>query len=169
MPTFGAVDVQYRDDGTATAAAVTYTDQRFSVLTDCHIVEMRDVAAYVPGSFFQRELPAIRAVLAAAGVPDLLIVDGYVDLDPDGRPGLGAHVHDAFAIPIIGVAKNPFRAATHAVAIRRGDAIKPLYVTSIGIERALAADMVTNMAGKYRMPDALRKVDALARGNETGS
>ena len=165
MPTFGAVDVQYRDDRTATAAGVTYADQRFSVLTDCHVVEMRDVAVYVPGSFFQRELPAIRAVLAAAGMPILLIVDGYVDLDPDGRPGLGMHVHEAFGIPIIGVAKNPFRAATHAIAIRRGEAVKPLYVTSVGINRTDAADMVANMAGKYRMPDALRKVDALARGN----
>jgi deoxyribonuclease V len=52
------------------------------------------VAAYEPGSFFRRELPATRAVLDGVQDLGLLVVDGYVDLDPDGRPGLGAHVHD---------------------------------------------------------------------------
>ena len=46
---------------------------------------------------------------------DLLIVDGFVDLDPSGRPGLGAHAHAAFEVPIIGVAKSAFRSATHAI------------------------------------------------------
>jgi deoxyribonuclease V len=44
----------------------------------------------------------------------LLIIDGYVDLDPAGTPGLGAHLHAHTGLPIIGVAKTVFRAATHA-------------------------------------------------------
>ncbi|HEV2375048.1 MAG TPA: hypothetical protein VGS19_23175 [Streptosporangiaceae bacterium] len=49
----------------------------------------------------------------------LLIVDGYADLDPGGRPGLGAHVHAEFGVPVIGVAKSGFRTATHAVLVVR--------------------------------------------------
>ena len=33
----------------------------------------------------------------------------------DGRPGLDAHAADAFNLPVIGVAKTPFRAATQGV------------------------------------------------------
>ena len=36
------------------------------------------------------------------------MVDGYADLDPSGRPGLGAHAHAEFGIPVIGVDKSPF-------------------------------------------------------------
>ena len=50
----------------------------------------------------------------------LLIVDGYCDLDPDGRPGLGSHVHRSLGIPVIGVAKTAFHTATHAILVRRG-------------------------------------------------
>jgi hypothetical protein len=33
------------------------------------------------------------------------------NLDPDGRPGLGARARDEFGVPEIGVAKTPFRLA----------------------------------------------------------
>ena len=50
----------------------------------------------------------------------LLIVDGYADLDPSGRPGLGAWAYAEFGVPGIGVAKTAFRVATHAVPVARG-------------------------------------------------
>ena len=50
----------------------------------------------------------------------LLVIDGYADLDPDGRPGLGARARDEFGVPVIGVAKSPFRTATHAISVLRG-------------------------------------------------
>ena len=50
----------------------------------------------------------------------LLIVDGYADLDPSGRPGLGAWAYAEFGVPVIGVAKTAFRVATHAVPVARG-------------------------------------------------
>ena len=94
----------------------------------------------------------------------LLVVDGYVHLDPQGRPGLGAYAHDAFGVPVIGVAKTAFHSATHAVEVRRGDAVRPLYVTAVGVDADGAAELVRRMAGRYRLPDALRRVDALSRG-----
>jgi deoxyribonuclease V len=160
---FGAVDVHYPADGGARAALVVADDARFASIVEERTAWRPDVAPYTPGAFFTRELPALRGVLPAPVDVDLLIVDGYVDLDPDGRPGLGAHVHTEFAVPVIGVAKSIFRTATHAVALHRGSATRPLYVTAIGIEMDRAVALIAGMAGRYRLPDALRRVDALAR------
>ena len=77
-------------------------------------------------------------------------------------PGLGAHAHAEFGVPVIGVAKTVFRTATHAVPVLRGrNASRPLYVTAAGMSRHDAADMVRHMAGHYRLPDRLRRADAL--------
>ena len=48
------------------------------------------------------------------------LVDGYVDLDANGRPGLGAYAHDEFGVPVIGVAKSAVQTPTHAVPVQRG-------------------------------------------------
>ena len=89
--------------------------------------------------------------------------DGYVDLDPAGRPGLGGHAHAQFGIPVIGVAKSRFAAAVHAVPALRGSSVRPLFITAVGMPSADAADLVRRMAGRYRLPDALRRADTLAR------
>lgn len=160
---FAAVDVHYPIEGGARAALVVATDPTFAPVTERHIAWLDEVADYQPGSFFLRELPAIQAVLALTEPIDVLIVDGYVDLDPSGRPGLGARVHDELRIPVIGVAKTSFHTATHAAAVLRGSAIKPLYVTAVGTSLDEAARLVAAMAGPYRVPEALRLVDQLAR------
>ena len=103
------------------------------------------------------------AVLDELSGLGLLVVDGYADLDPSGRPGLGAHAHAEFGIPVIGVAKSRFRTATHAVPVARGSPVRPLFVTAAGMPRAEAADLVRRMTGRYRLPDALRRADTLAR------
>ena len=85
------------------------------------------------------------------------------DRDPGGRRGLGAHAHAAFGIPVIGVAKSRFRAVTHAVPVVRGPSVRPLFVTAAGMSAADAADLVRCMAGRYRLPDVLRRADTPAR------
>lgn len=154
----------YPESGGGRAALVVATDARFSAIAAEHVVWLPRVEPYQPGQFYRRELPAISAVLAEGGCPDLLIIDGFVDLDPAGRPGLGAYVHAALGIPIVGVAKTAFRPATHAVPVVRGNATKPLYITAAGLDVERAAALVAAMAGRYRLPDALRRVDALTRG-----
>ena len=161
---FAAVDVHYPPSGGARAALVGASDAAFSSITCQKTVFVAEAAAYQPGSFYKRELPPLRAVLAGLDDVGLLVIDGYVDLDPAGRPGLGAHVHEEFGIPVIGVAKTRFASATHAVPVLRGTAARPLYVTAAGIPAADAAELIRAMAGKFRFPDALRRVDALARG-----
>ena len=164
MPRFAAVDVHYPDTGGATAALVMAAEPVFAVLVAELTVHQDEVLPYRPGAFYERELPPLlAAVRAAPGLPDLLVVDGYVTLDPQGRRGLGAHVHHELGIPVIGVAKSAFRGAQHAIAVYRGTSLKPLHVTAAGMADADAAALVRAMAGPHRMPTALTRVDALSR------
>lgn len=165
---YAAVDVGYPADGGAVAALVIAAEVTFATVVTERTVAIAEVAPYRPGAFFDRELPAMRAVLAGEAPLDLLVVDGYVDLDPDGRPGLGAYAHEEFGVPVIGVAKTAFRGANHAIEVRRGNATHPLYVTAAGLGRERAATVVREMSGGYRMPDALRRVDALSRTGGAG-
>ena len=158
-----AVDVHYLRTGGARAAAVLAADAVFGHVLAERTAVLPRVAPYRPGEFYLRELPPVRAVLDDLTGLGLLVVDGYVDLDPSGRPGLGAHAHAEFGIPVIGVAKSKFRTATHAVPVVRGSSGRPLFVTAAGIPRADAADLVRRMAGRYRLPDALHRADTLAR------
>jgi deoxyribonuclease V len=64
---------------------------------------------------------------------------------------------------VIGVAKSRFRTATHALPVQRGSSARPLFVTAAGMPAPDAADLVRRMAGRYRLPDALRRADTLAR------
>ena len=47
-----------------------------------------------------------------------------------------------------------------------GASARPLFVTAAGIGREQAARLVRDMAGPFRIPDALRRADALARGHQ---
>jgi deoxyribonuclease V len=158
-----AVDVHYPASGGARAAAVLAASPTFSPVLGERVVVVDEVLPYQPGAFYLRELPSLRAVLAGQDRLCLVVVDGYADLDPRGRPGLGARVHDELGIPVIGVAKSAYWTATHAIAVLRGTSSRPLFVTAAGLPRDDAADLVRNMAGSHRVPDALRRADALAR------
>jgi deoxyribonuclease V len=158
-----AVDVHYLHSGDARAALVLAADTAFSAILAQRTVLVRQVLPYRPGQFFLRELPPMRAVLGGVRGLGLLVIDGYVDLDPDGRPGLGAHAHAEFGIPVIGVAKSRFRTASHAQPVLRGRSARPLFITAAGMTVADAAALVRQMSGRFRLPDALRRVDALAR------
>lgn len=163
MTRYGAVDVHYPDAGGARAALVVGDSATFGTVTEEHVAELSTVDAYTPGLFFMRELPAILAALAETADLDVVIVDGYVDLDPSGRKGLGAYLRDHVRSVVVGVAKSRFGTATHALPVHRGGSTRPLYVTAAGIDPAEAAAMVSAMAGPHRIPDALRRVDRLAR------
>ncbi len=100
--------------GGARAAAVLAVDTAFA-----EVLAEHTALPYQPGEFFLRELPPLRAVLDGVRGLSLLVIDGYADLDPAGRPGLGAYVHAEFGVPVIGVAKSAFRTATSRQHVRR--------------------------------------------------
>lgn len=167
MPRYGAVDVYYPQEGGATAALVVATTATFAPVAEERTVHRSTALPYTPGAFFERELPPLTAVLRETTPLDLLIVDGYVTLDPNGRPGLGHHVAEALGIPVIGVAKTAFQPATHALEVYRGSSRRPLYITADGLAPAEAAALVGAMAGPHRLPDALKRVDTLSRSRSS--
>lgn len=89
---------------------------------------------YMPGVFYQRELPCLMTVLDLLTLtPGAIIVDGYVDVG-DGKPGLGRHLYNLLdeKVAVIGVAKSRFQGAD-AIDITRGDSSTLLYVTAAGM------------------------------------
>jgi deoxyribonuclease V len=166
---FVAVDVHYLSALSSRAALVAARDSALADIVAERSVLVAGGAPYRPGQFYLRELPPLRAVLrgdSIAGRIALIVIDAYVDLDAGGQPGLGAHVHQEFGVPVIGVAKSAYPTATHAAPVLRGESRRPLLVTSAGLSHAEAARLVGQMAGRFRLPDALRRADALARGAE---
>jgi len=129
-------------------------------------VPIHGVEPYVSGQFFKRELPALlRALEAAAVVPDCIVIDGYVWLNDDGRQGLGTHLWEHFgkSVPVVGVAKKAFAGNAAAVAVLRGVSRVPLFVTAAGMAAADAAEHVCGMHGAHRIPTLLKRVDTLCR------
>jgi len=159
---FVAVDVHYLDDSVARAAVVAAHERTFTRVAWTRTAMVAPGAPYQPGEFYRRELPALRAVIPADELAQI-VVDGYVDLDPAARPRPGAHVPAEYGVPVVGVAKTAFKTATHAARVFRGESHRPVYVTAAGISVAEAALIVREMAGKFRLPDALRLADRLAR------
>jgi len=161
------VDVDYRGDE-ARAACVLFRDWADAAPAAEVVEAVRGVAPYVPGQFALRELPCLLAVLGrVAGPLELVVVDGYVWLGEDGRPGMGAHLYEALGrqVPVVGVAKSRFAGSRFAVPVVRGvNGTSPLFVTAAGMEAAEAARLVQAMHGPYRLPTLLKHADALCRG-----
>jgi len=163
-----AVDVHHLGIGGARAVAVLAADVAFA---QCWPNAPRSYLGYRrtgrASSTCVSSRRCARSWTALAGWA-CLVVDGYADLDPGSRPGLGAHAHAEFGIPVIGVAKTRFRTATHALPVLRGTSIRPLFVTAAGMPRTDAADQVRRMTGRYRLSDARRRADTLARAGPPG-
>ena len=121
---FAAADVCSLRCGGARAAAVTAGDAAFSAVQAEWTMLVPAVFPYRPGEFFLRE-PPLRTVLARVRTLGLLVIDGYADLDPGGRPGLGAHAYAAFGVPVIDVAKTWLHAASHAGRLAGQRQVKP--------------------------------------------
>lgn len=167
-----ALDVGYHDRG-ALAACVEFLDWTDAdpVLTVTERIS--EVEDYLPGQFYQRELPCLLAILEKLDqTPETMIIDGNVHLDGADKPGLGTYLFVALnrQIPVIGVAKSGFHGLTTAVEVYRGESQLPLYVTAAGMSYADAADRIRQMHGEYRIPTLLKLVDQLSReqANEPG-
>jgi deoxyribonuclease V len=176
--TIACIDVAYTEDEAGNtsgqAACVVINDWPDARPVTEHIVTIDQVADYQPGEFYRRELPCIHAVLAElppeAGppdfiVPDFIVIDGYVWLDDQNTPGLGAYLYQALGKTtcVIGVAKNPYKQSKHATELCRGDSVRPLYITAAGIPVDKAAELVASMHGKHRFPTILKLVDQRSR------
>ena len=161
-----AFDVHYLEDGRASAAAVLFSDYNDSEPQTIYTKFLTAGAAdYIPGELYRRELPCILTLLKQINKAlDEMIVDGYVMLG--NKPGLGQHLFESFdgKIPVIGVAKSKFEGSL-GVKVFRGGSMRPLYVTSAGMEQKKASERIRMMHGIHRVPTLLKRVDLLAREN----
>jgi deoxyribonuclease V len=161
-------DTYYFDDKARTACLgiLNWDDD----VPTFELVETIDgVAEYESGSFYKRELPRITHVLDGIELAsdDIIVVDGYVVLDDDGKLGLGGylHAHLGGKTPIIGVAKNNFATLNKLKReVMRGDSKKPLFLTAMGIDVDVAASLVSTMHGEFRFPTILKLLDQKSRG-----
>jgi deoxyribonuclease V len=163
---FACVDVDYRIRGAAAGCVLfgAWTDAtpaRALVAT----ATADEVAAYVPGQLYLRELPLLERVLAQVTDPlEVVVVDGNVWLDGAGAPGLGARLWDARGKQgaVIGVAKTRYVGAP-SIPVMRGASANPLHVTAAGMDPAEAAAHIREMDGPFRLPTLLTRVDRLCR------
>lgn len=156
-----AFDAHYSDTETRLVAAI-FDDWEDAEARELRVWQGGPAAPYQPGEFYKRELPLILTALEDFDLSAVktIIIDGYVYLNDQGRPGLGGHLYHELGeqVPVVGIAKSYFR-DTNAEAVLRGKSSKPLYVTALGIGQKDAADHLRSMAGNYRMPDILAAVD----------
>jgi len=160
-----AFDVSYSDKK-ACAAAVTFDRFDASEPTAEYSASFPVQSDYIPGEFYRRELPPIVALIEKYDIrPDIVVIDGYVFLDGIEKPGLGARLYEYLhaKVPVIGVAKNRFKDLPEGFAVYRKGSIKPLYVTSVGIDLERAKQAVISMHGNHRIPAMLKRVDLLSR------
>ncbi len=159
-----AIDVQYSSE-TAFVAAVAFDNWHAAMPTAEYTCVMQGIADYEPGNFYKRELPCILQLLDQYQLsPKTIVVDGYVFLDGQQKPGLGKHLYDALSakVEVIGVAKQAFAGIANEYALLRGQSSKPLYITTINdLDDAKA--YITQMYGEHRMPILLKRVDQLCR------
>ncbi|MGC9399238.1 MAG: endonuclease V [Anaerolineae bacterium] len=163
-----AVDVAYRK-GEARAAGVLFHTWDACETSRVAFARCAEVAAYVPGQFYKRELPPILALLEQfEEIPAYVLVDGYVYLGRKRRPGLGRHLYDALQgqAAVIGVAKSRFRGTPAATHVLRGNSRRPLYVTAVGVCEVQARRWIAGMCGAHRVPKMLRLADRLSKGRE---
>ncbi len=164
-----AVDVDYRDS-CAYAAGLSFDAWNDSIEKASFVSRLDYVNEYVPGQFYQRELPALLALIAEHKLdPEYIVIDGFVFLDAECRPGLGKYLYDALNQKpvIIGVAKRPFKGIPATCEVYRGSSSRPLYVTSVGVTLDQAKLFIQSMHGDYRIPDLLKKVDQICRESKT--
>lgn len=160
-----AIDVNYRADQ-AVAAGVLFDawDAREPCAT--RHTRLTQIAGYEPGQFFKRELPCIMALVSQLEhLPGFIVVDGYVYLGIEQRPGLGKHLYDELEArsAVVGVAKTRFRDTPASAEVFRGNSRRPLYVTAVGIGQDEAKGFIASMYGKHRIPELLKLADQLSK------
>jgi len=160
-----ATDTDYRKDKAVAAGIVFETWESREPAREIW-VQVDDVAEYVPGQFYKRELPCIKALLAEIHDNiNVILIDGYVHLGKERKPGLGKHLWNMLdgKIPVIGVAKTAFRDTPESSSLLRGKSRKPLFVTAEGMDMETAKQCIRTMHGDHRIPDLLKRVDFLCR------
>jgi len=162
-----AFDTYYYEDY-ANTVCIAFEDWTSEKEVEVFIEQTAVSSAYESGAFYKRELPCILSLIKKIGLKDgdLIIVDGYVTLDNNGKIGLGGYLYEALhkKYPVIGIAKNKFASEDNMrKTIFRGESKTPLFLTAKGIDADKTKINIENMHGAYRIPTLLKKLDKLTR------
>ena len=170
-----AIDTYYTTD-VAKTVGVLFNDWR-DTKADSVIINYRytEVAHYIPGEFYKRELPCILGLTNILDLSriDTIIVDGFVDLkhkDYSIGPGLGRYLWEALGrkIEVVGIAKTNY-GLTDQISdniLRGKGSTKPLYVQSSTHNNMSVGEKVRNMYGENRLPYLLKLLDRETKKEE---
>lgn len=163
-----AIDIHYKE--TYAKAVCVIFDWTDDVPQQVYTAKIEDVAPYIPGEFYKRELPCILKVLEQVSHEELetIIVDGHVYVDNNGKYGLGGYLWEALdkKTPIIGIAKKSFiNTEKVSFPLVRGLSKNPLYISSIGISIEKTVKKVQSLHGKHRIPTILKLVDTISKSD----
>lgn len=162
-----AFDTYYYEDF-ANTVCIAFEDWESEKEVETFIEQTKINSEYESGAFYKRELPCILSLLQKITLKsgDIIIVDGYVTLNNEGKSGLGGHLYKALdeKYPVVGIAKNEFTTPdTERRSVFRGESRTPLFLTAKGIDVDEIKTRVEQMHGAYRMPTLLKKLDQLSR------
>ncbi|WP_298426328.1 endonuclease V [uncultured Kordia sp.] len=161
-----ATDIHYKETyAKAVCVAFQWED---AIPKKVYTATIDDVAPYVPGEFYKRELPCILKVLEQVDLEttEAIIVDGHVFVHDNKKYGLGAYLWEALdkKVPIIGVAKKSFiNTKNVSTPVLRGSSEKPLFVSCIGIDKENVLEKINLLHGEHRMPTILKLLDAVTK------
>lgn len=161
-----AIDIHYKETyAKAVCIAFDWADETSDKI---YTAKIEDVAPYIPGEFYKRELPCILKVLEQINLNEVsaIIIDGHVYVHNDGKYGLGGYLWEALdkKVPIIGIAKKSFiHTENFSTPIKRGSSESPLFVSCIGIDKETVLEKLKLLHGEHRMPTILKLVDTITR------
>ena len=151
-------------------------------IEDSHVIE-ESLFPYVPGYLSFREGPSlIHAIEILKIKPELIIFDGQGIAHPKGM-GIASHIGALLDISAIGCAKSrlvgdyevpgpnrgdwsplSFRETVVGAVLRTKDDVRPLFVSpGHRIDLSSSMEIVLGSATRYRMPEPLRRADAISR------
>jgi deoxyribonuclease V len=160
-----AVDVDYRDQE-AIVAGILFHNWTDEIPLREYLISCQVPDDYMPGQFFRRELPCIGELLTHINNElECIIIDGFVHLGSEMKPGLGMHLWDMLEqkVVVIGVAKSPFKNSPESCEVLRGKSKRPLFVTAQGIKQDRAKLLIRKMHGNDRIPALLKHTDRLCK------
>lgn len=162
-----AFDTYYYEDFAKTVC-IAFKDWNSEQENEIFNEKTKITAEYESGAFYKRELPCILSLLEKIQLKpnDIIIVDGYVTLNDEGKIGLGGYLFETLSrkFPVVGIAKNGFSSPdSKRREVFRGESKTPLFLTSIGIDVDEVQKKVEKMHGNFRFPTLLKRLDQLTR------
>ncbi|ASE60949.1 endonuclease V [Chryseobacterium indologenes] len=162
-----AFDTYYYEDY-ANTVCIAFADWSSEKEVEIFTEQTSVPSGYESGAFYKRELPCIVSLLDKIVLRpgDIIIVDGYVTLDNEGKIGLGGYLYEVLKeqFPVVGIAKNEFTTPdSQRRSVVRGESKTPLFLTAKGIDVDEVKLKVEQMHGTFRIPALLKKLDQLTR------